>query len=149
MKLEFFGAPEIAAPRERVWQRLLDPRFVARSAPGVESVEVIDATHFKVISGFGVGAMKARLTVYGELFDIVPGTSAKMRIQAKAPGSAIEVLSTIAIQKADGGRVRLRWSATSDLSGTVANVGSRLIEGIARKLTERFWNDFARRVAEE
>jgi len=149
MKLEFSGAPEIAAPRERVWQRLIDPRFVARSAPGVESVEVIDPTHFKVISGFGVGSFKARLTLDGELFDIVPGTSAKMRVWGKAPGSTVDVLSRIAIQEAGAGKVRLNWSATSELNGTVAKVGARLIEGIARKLTEQFWTDFARRVEEE
>jgi len=149
VKLEFSGAPEIAAPRERVWQRLIDPRFVARSAPGVESVEVIDPTHFKVISGFGVGSFKARLALDGELFDIVPGTSAKMRVWGKAPGSTVDVLSRIAIQEAGASKVRLNWSATSELNGTVANVGARLIEGIARKLTEQFWTDFARRVEEE
>jgi len=149
VKLEFSGAPEIAAPRERVWQRLIDPRFVARSAPGVESVEVIDPTHFKVISGFGVGSFKARLTLDGELFDIVPGTSARMRVWGKAPGSTVDVLSRIAIQEAGAGKVRLNWSATSELNGTVAKVGARLIEGIARKLTEQFWTDFARRVEEE
>lgn len=149
MKLEFSGAPEIAASRERVWQRLIDPRFVAQSAPGVESVEVIDPTHFKVISGFGIGSIKARLIIEGELFDIVPGTSAKMRLRGKVPGSALDVLSSVAVQEAGPGKVRLNWSATSEISGAVANVGTKMIEGIARKLTEQFWADFARRIEEE
>jgi carbon monoxide dehydrogenase subunit G len=149
VKLQFFGTPEIAASPERVWQRLLDPRFVARSVPGVESVEVIDARRFQVISGFGVGSLKARLTITGEMFDIVPGTSAKMKMQGKAAGTAVDVLSTIAIQEGEGGRVRLAWSATSELSGPLATMGTGLIEGIARKLTEQFWSDFARRVTEE
>jgi carbon monoxide dehydrogenase subunit G len=149
VKLEFSGAAEIAASLDRVWQRLIDPRFVARSVPGMESVEVIDPTHFKVISGFGIGPIKARLTMDGELFDIVPGTSAKMQLRGKAPGSILDVLSSIFLQKADPGKVRLNWSATSELSGTVANIGSRMIEGLARKLSEQFWADFARRVEEE
>lgn len=149
MKLEFSGSPEIAGSRERVWQRLIDPRFVAGSVPGVESVEIIDPTHFKVLSGFGIGSIKARLTIDGELFDIVPGASAKMRLRGKGPGSSVEVLSSLAIQEAGPGKVRLNWSATSELNGAVANVGARLIEGVARKLTEQFWTDFARRVEEE
>ena len=56
MKLNFSGAPEITAPRAMVWSKLLDADFVAASAPGVESVERVDPTHFKVISGLGVGA---------------------------------------------------------------------------------------------
>jgi carbon monoxide dehydrogenase subunit G len=149
VRLEFSGAPEIAASRERVWQRLIDPRFVARSVPGVESVEVIDPTRFKVLSGFGVGSVKARLTLDGELIDIVPGTSAKMRLRGKAPGSPVEMISSIEIQEAGPGKVRLNWTAQTELNGTLANLGLRLVEGIARKLTEQFWTDFARRVAEE
>ena len=94
MKLEFSGSPEIAAPRDRVWQRLMDPHFVAQSAPGVESVEVIDPTHFKVISGFGVGSIKVRFTMDVELFDVVPGRSARMRVRGQGawfgPGRGIE-----------------------------------------------------------
>jgi carbon monoxide dehydrogenase subunit G len=115
----------------------------------VESVDVIDPTHFTVISAFGVGAVKARLTLDGELFDLVPGTSAKMRLRGQPPGSAVDMLSSIEIQEAGPGRVRLNWHAQTELNGTIANFGSRLIEGIARKLTELFWTDFARRVAEE
>ncbi len=149
MKLEFSGSPEIAAARERVWLRLMDPHFVAKSAPGVESVEIIDPTHFKVVSGFGVGSIKIGFTMDVQLLDLVPRRSARMRVRGKAPGSAVDVLSSIEIQDAGPDRVRLNWSATSDISGAVAGVGARLMEGAARKLTEQFWTDFARRASQE
>jgi carbon monoxide dehydrogenase subunit G len=149
MKLEFSGSPTIAAPRERVWERLMDPHFVAQSAPGVESVEAVDPTHFKVISGFGVGSIKLRFTMDVELFDIIAQKSAKMRVRGKAPGSAIDVVSSMQLQDAGSSGSQLNWSATSEVSGTVASVGARLMEGTARKLTEQFWTDFARRVSQE
>ena len=149
MKLEFSGSPAIAAPRERVWERLMDPHFVAQSAPGVESVEAVDPTHFKVISGFGVGSIRVRFTMDVELFDIDAGKSAKMRVRGKAPGSAIDVVSRLQVEDAGPGGTQLNWSATSEVSGTVASVGARLMEGTARKLTEQFWTDFAQRVSQE
>jgi len=149
MKLEFSGSPAIAAPRARVWERLMDPHFVAQSAPGVESVEAVDPTHFKVISGFGVGSIRVRFTMDIELFDIDAGKSAKMRVRGKAPGSAIDVVSKLQVDDAGSGGTQLNWSATSEVSGTVANVGARLMEGTARKLTEQFWTDFAQRVSQE
>ena len=148
MKLEFSGSPAIAAPRERVWERLMDPHFVAQSAPGVESVEAVDPTHFKVISGFGIGSIRVRFTMDVELFDIDAGKSAKMRVRGKAPGSAIDVVSKLQVDDAGSGGTQLNWSATSEVSGTVANVGARLMEGTARKLTEQFWTDFAQRVSQ-
>jgi carbon monoxide dehydrogenase subunit G len=149
MKLEFSGSPAIAAPRERVWERLMDPHFVAQSAPGVESVEAVDPTHFKVISGFGVGSIRVRFTMDVELFDIEAGKSAKMRVRGKAPGSALDVVSKLQVDDAGSGGTQLKWSATSEVSGTVASVGARLMEGTARKLTEQFWTDFAQRVSQE
>lgn len=147
MKLEFSGAPIITASRQEVWARLLDPNFVAASAPGVESVEAVDPTHFKVISGLGVGAVKVRFKLDVELFDVVEGQALKMRARGKAPGSAVDVVSGLRLEDAGGGNTRLDWSATSDVSGTVASVGARLLEGTARKLTEQFWTDFAARVS--
>jgi uncharacterized protein len=147
MKIDFAGSPVIAATREEVWTRLTDPDFVAASGPGVESVETLDPTHFKVISGLGVGSVKVRFRLDVELFDIIEGQTLKMRARGKAPGSAVDVISRLELQDAGPGQTRLQWSATSELSGTVASVGSRLLEWTARKLTEEFWTDFARRAS--
>jgi carbon monoxide dehydrogenase subunit G len=147
MKLEFSGAPEITAPREVVWRKLTDPDFVAQSAPGVEGVETIDPSHFKVIAGLGVGSVKVKFKLNVQLFDIVEGERLKMRSRGKAPGSAVDVVSSLRLMDAGPGRTRLEWSATSEVSGTVASVGARLLEGTARRLTEEFWTDFARRAS--
>jgi uncharacterized protein len=147
MKLLFSGAPVITASPQKVWEKLLDPDFVAASAPGVESVEALDATHFKVVSAFGVGSVKLRFKLDVELFGIVEGKSLNMRARGKAPGSAVDVVSELRLEDLGDGKTRLNWSATSEVSGTVASVGARLLEGTARKLTEQFWTDFAKRVS--
>jgi len=146
MKLRFSGAPEITSSRAHVWKRLLDPNFVAKSAPGVESVEAVDPTHYKVISAFGVGAIKLRFALNVELLDIVEPERATMRARGKAPGSNVDVVANLQLEEGSPGRVRLRWTAESDVTGTIASVGARLLEGTARKLTEEFWTDFAGRV---
>jgi carbon monoxide dehydrogenase subunit G len=147
MKLQFAGSPVITAARQEVWTRLTDPDFVAASGPGVESVETLDPTHFKVISGLGVGSVKVRFRLDVELFDIIEGQKLKMRARGKAPGSVVDVVSNLELQDDGPGRTRLKWSAISELSGTVASVGARLLEGTARRLTEEFWTDFARRAS--
>jgi len=95
----------------------------------------------------GVGSVKVRFKLDVELFDIVDGERLKMRARGKAPGSAVDVVSALQVEDAGNEHTRLRWSATSDVSGTVASVGARLLEGTARRLTEDFWTDFAQRVS--
>lgn len=145
MRLNFAGAPVITAPPSEVWRKLMDPEFVAHSGPGVESVERIDATRFRVISGLGVGVIKLRFALDLELFDIVDGERLKMRARGHAPGSVVEVVSSLGLEDAGTGRTRLNWSATCDLKGAVASIGGHFLESTARRLTEEFWTDFARR----
>ncbi|HET7296553.1 MAG TPA: carbon monoxide dehydrogenase subunit G [Gemmatimonadales bacterium] len=148
MRLDFSGAPEIAAPPDEVWRRLLDYDFVASVAPGVESVQAIDDRHFKVVSGFGVGAVKLKFQLDVELSDVNPPRSLKMSARGKAPGSGVDVNTTLEIEPVSPDRSRLRWSASSEVRGTVASVGARLLKGTAQKLTESFWDKFAERVGQ-
>ena len=54
--------------------------------------------------------------------------------------------SRIRLEEVDSGHQRLHWEAETTVDGALAGVGAPLVEGVARKLTERFWEDFARRV---
>ena len=146
MRMNFGGAPTIEADRTRVWQCLMDPRFVGSTARAVESVDEIDATHFTVTAGLGIGSLKLRFKLNVELFDIVDGESAKMRARGKAPGSTLDVVTTFRLAELGPSQTRLEWDAVSEVGGTVASVGARLLEGTARRLAEEFWQDFADKV---
>ncbi len=143
MRMSFSGAPEVEAPISHVWPRVVDPHFVAKHGPGVESVEVLDPHHFKVICGFGVGSIKLRFGLDVELADVNPPNYFTIKVRGKAPGSAVEVTAELSLEMLDTIRTRMSWKAVSDISGTVASVGARLMEGTARKLTEQFWIKFA------
>jgi len=146
MKLEFSGAPEIDAPRARVWARLTDPEFIAASAPGVEAVERVDPRRFRVTSGIGFGPMRLKFELDVELTDIVEQERLRMMAQGQAPGSAVDTVSSVRLEPLGEHRTRLVWTATTTLGGAVAGLGGRLLEAIARRMTEDFWTDFARRV---
>src|SRR2546427_11306094 len=71
----------------------------------------------------------------------------KLAARGKAPGSAVDVTTDLEIEPVAPNRSRLKWSATSEVRGTVASVGARLLTGTAKKLTETFWQQFVDRVA--
>lgn len=147
MRMSFGGEPLIKASLAEVWTALLDPKVVAASAGAVESVETHDPTHFTVVAGLGIGMLKLKFKLNVELFDLVEPRSAKMKARGKAPGSTLDVLTTFELTEVEPGTVKLAWHANSDVGGTVASVGARLLEGTARKLAEEFWDDFAASVS--
>ena len=60
--MHFEGTVQINAPRDRVWAFVIDPNQVGQCGPGVETIDVIDATHFKASAIVQVPASQAHVT---------------------------------------------------------------------------------------
>lgn len=147
MQFSFSGSNEVTAARPVVWEHLLDPQFVAASAPGVEKVEQLDETHFQVFLALGLGAIKLHFTLELELLGVVPPSQVTMRAHGKAPGSGVDMTTAIRLEETVAGRTTMNWQSECEVSGILASVGGHLLESTARKLTEQFWLDFANRCA--
>jgi carbon monoxide dehydrogenase subunit G len=133
--MKFSGQLDIAAPRERVWAFVIDPNQVGQCGPGVESIDVIDATHFKATAKVGVGFISARFVVELEMAELQPPERAVIKAHGQAPGSAVD--ATAEMRLGDGsapGSTRMDWQADVTIAGTLASVGARLIEGTANKM---------------
>lgn len=149
MNFHFSGAPEVAAPLSRVWLRLLDPQTVGNAGPGVQRVHVVDPHHFDVITGFKLAGFKLEIIMKVELADVVPERQLRMVAKGKARGSSIQVISRINLTSVDENRTLLQWDATTEMNGIVAAVGGSRLEGLARDLTQRFWDRFIAAVEKE
>ena len=132
--MKFEGTVEIKAPRQRVWDFLMDPNQVGPCGPGVESIEVIDETHFKATAKVGIGFISARFVVNMEFAERDAPDRAVIKAHGQAPGSAVDATATMALRDgADGGTI-MDWSADVLIAGSIASVGARLIEGTANKM---------------
>ena len=132
--MHFQGTVEIAALRDKVWSFVIDPTAVGQCGPGVESVEQIDASHFKAKAKVGIGFISARFNAEGEMIVIAAPEHAEVKIHGQAPGSAADAVATIKLSHGGEGITIMDWSAEVNISGTLASVGARLIEGTANKL---------------
>ena len=132
--MHFEGTVQIDAPRDKIWAFLIDPNQVGSCGPGVESIEVIDDTHFKATAKVGVGFISARFVVNMELVDLEAPDKANIKAHGQAPGSAVDATATMSLSDGDGGATQMDWTADVNISGTLASVGARLIEGTANKM---------------
>ena len=134
--MDFKGDVTIDAPREKVWAFLTDPHQVTQCAPGLQSVEVIDDSHFKCVVRAGVGMIKGNFN-----FDIVwtemdAPNNAKMTANGKIPGSAVAMNSSLALSDNATGGTEMHWESNVKVSGTIAGVGARLMSGVADRMTK-------------
>jgi uncharacterized protein len=139
---------EVGAPVERVWALLKDVPRVATCIPNAEITEVVDERTYraKVAVKIGPVSVSYRATIVIESLDDaahVATLKVKGDEQRGRGGVSATVVSTASAR--DGGtRVDLRTDA--QISGIVATVGGRLIEGVAQKTVAQFAENLAKLV---
>ena len=138
--MRFEGEFEIDTPRPRVWAFVMDPQRLSHCGPGVESVEVIDATHFKVVARPGIGPIRSTFALDVELTELRSPEHATMHVSGQAPGSAVEMTNALDLADAAPGRTTLRWTSDVVVSGKIASVGARLLQSAAGTITGRVFS---------
>ena len=138
--MEFSGTQTIAAPIENVWAFLLDVNNVASCAPGFQSLEVLEEEHWKAVVAVGVGAVKAKFTLDITRPEKEEPEHMTMKGRGKAPGSAVDLFGDMRLTALEGGETSMDWKADVVVSGTIASVGARLMQGTAERLTAQFFD---------
>jgi uncharacterized protein len=132
--MKFEGTLEIRAPRDRVFAFLMDANQVGPCGPGVESIEVVDETHFKAKAKVGIGFISARFNVDMEIAEREPPNRAVIKAHGQAPGSAVDGTATMTLSDGAEGVTVMDWAADVLIGGSLASVGARMIEGTANKM---------------
>ena len=133
--MEFSGSVEIPATRDHVFAFVTDPNRVGACGPGVESLEVIDPTHFRAKAKVGVGFITARFVVDLEITEQQAPDMAIIKARGQAPGSAVDALGRMnLVDGPEPGTTTMLWAAEVNLSGMLASVGARMVEGTANKM---------------
>jgi carbon monoxide dehydrogenase subunit G len=140
LNMEFSGTQIIAAPIEKVWAFLLDVNNVAACAPGFQSLEVLGEEHWKAVVSVGVGPVKAKFTMDVTRPEMHEPDLMVVKGRGKAPGSAVELSGNMDLKAVDDSQTQMDWKATVIVSGTIASVGARLMQGTAEKLTGQFFD---------
>jgi len=115
--MKFAGTVDIAAPRDKVWAFVIDPNQVGQCGPGVESIEVIDETHFKATAKVGIGFISARFVVNMEMAELVAPDRALIKAHGQAPGSAVDATDGLERRRRDRRQPRLARRASDRRDG--------------------------------
>src|SRR5437764_9563692 len=137
--MEFSGTQTIAALVEKVWAFLMDVNNVASCAPGFQSLEVLGEEHWKAVVAVGVGAVKAKFTMDVTRDEMQEPEHMLIKGRGKAPGSAVDMSGQMHLSKISSEETQMDWKASVVVSGTIASVGARLLQGTAERLTGQFF----------
>jgi hypothetical protein len=145
--MEMTGEQLIAASQDTTWQALNDLEVLKACIPGCESIVASGDNQFDVALTVKVGPVSAKFKGKLTLADLIPPDSYNLSFEGQggvagfAKGSAQVTLSP------DGQGTRLAYAVKANVGGKLAQIGSRLIDGAAKKLAEQFFSTFNKQVA--
>ncbi len=138
------GEFRIQASREAVWTALNDPAVLQRSIEGCEEMQRIDDTHFTASVRARVGPVSATFAGEVTLTDLDPPSSYTL-VGAGKGGAAGFARGEARLRLIANGpsETLLQYDIEAKVGGKLAQIGSRLIDGAARKMADDFFGRFA------
>lgn len=137
----------LPVPLQTAWDALNDPAVLQRCIPGCESITAADggdSPAYDVAMTAAVGPVKARFKGRMELSDVNPPRSYTLHFDGQGGAAGFGKGSAQVELTPEGPTVtRLSYTATAQVGGKLAQIGSRLIDGAARKLANEFFQRFA------
>ncbi len=142
------GERTFSAPRDVVWRVLNDPHAMARTMPGVESIDVHDERRWtaKVKIPLGLGAL--RMTVDMETVEERAPEFARMAITGSGVGATMTMETSFALADAPGGATAMAWTAAVTIAGPVGSMGQHVLEPIVARQVEHVLAALEREVQE-
>jgi uncharacterized protein len=145
--MDMTGQYRIPAPRERVWAALNDPATLKASLPGCQSLEKLSDREFAAIVLAKVGPVQAKFNGNVTLSNLNPPESYTISGEGKGGAAGFAKGGADVTLIEEGEVTVLTYTAKADVGGKLAQLGSRLIDGTAKKMADEFFDNFSRQVA--
>lgn len=146
MAMTMTGEVVLPAGKEIVWAKLNDAEVLKACIPGCQSLEKSDDTHFSAVAKVKLGPVSATFKGKVELQDMDPPNGYRIvgegegGVAGFAKGGASVRLSDVP----EG--TKLTYDVEANIGGKLAQLGSRLVNGVAKKMADEFFANFAAQV---
>lgn len=145
--MKLTGENHINASPQEVWRALNDPNILKQAMPGCDTLEKLSDTQFKATVTTKIGPVQAKFAGEVELSDLDPPNG--YTISGKGSGGVAGNARGSAKVKLvpDGAGTKLSYDVDAQVTGKLAQLGSRLIDSTAKMLAGQFFNKFEQLVS--
>jgi carbon monoxide dehydrogenase subunit G len=144
--MQLTSARTVPATPEATWAALNDPETLKACIPGCESIERVSESEFAVTMTARVGPVAAKFSGRIVLADRVPPTSYRLSFEGQGGGAGFARGEARVVLVPEGAGTRIEYSASAQVGGKLAQIGSRLVDGAAAKVAEDFFACFVARL---
>ena len=140
--MEMTGEQLIPLAQAEVWRGLNDPEILKQCITGCDSIVLSGDNEYKVSMTAAVGPVKAKFAGKMAITDMNPPNSYALAFEGSGGAAGFAKGSATVTLTQEGGQTKMVYTAKANIGGKLAQIGSRLIDGVARKMADGFFTKF-------
>ena len=144
--MEMTGEQLVPAAQAEVWRGLNDPEVLKACISGCESIEKRAENEYAIVTTAAVGPVKARFKGRLLLADIDAPNSYALTFDGQGGAAGFGKGSAQVSLATEAAGTRLRYTVKAQVGGKLAQIGSRLIDGVAKKMADDFFTAFNQKI---
>ena len=144
--MKLTGSYKLNVKKEHVWKALNNPNILKQCIPGCEYFNKESSTVFNVTATNQIGPMNATFSGTVTLSNIQENQSYTLSGEGQSPVGFANGSADVKL-KEENGTTTLSYEVDVNVGGKIAQLGSRLINGVAKKMSDYFFGRFADLVA--
>ena len=140
--MDMQGSRQLAITQQQAWDALNDPAVLKACIPGCDKVEPTGEHQYAIGMSVKVGPVSAKFAGKIALTDIVPPKSYSINFEGQGGAAGFgKGNSAVTLTPNDAGCL-LDYTVHASVGGKIAQLGQRLIDGVAKSMAEDFFKRF-------
>ena len=140
--MKLTGSYKMNVEKEVVWKALNDPNILKQCIPGCESFDKESSNIFNATATNQIGPMNATFSGTVTLSNIQENQSYTLSGEGQSSVGFVNGSADVMLEEKDG-KTTLTYEVNINVGGKIAQLGSRLINGVAKKMSDYFFGRFA------
>lgn len=145
--MEMTGEQLIALPQQATWDALNDTTVLMDCIPGCDSIDKQSDTEYLLTMTARVGPVSAKFKGKMTLASVQAPDSYTLQFEGQGGVAGFAKGEAQVNLAPEGEATRLSYSVKANIGGKLAQVGARLIDGVAKKTAEQFFAAFNKRAS--
>lgn len=134
--MQIQGSHTFHAPRQAVWDALLDPTVLSMALPGGEQLEKMSDNEYKAAMNVKVGPVQGKFDGKVELSNIAEPDTYTMKVSGQGAPGFLTGEGNVTLTDVEGGTL-MSYVGDAQVGGRIAGVGQRLIESTAKSIIKQ------------
>lgn len=138
--MKITGSHNIQAPRQAVWDRLLDPDSIRNCLPGVEELTKTGENQYSMEMMVGVGPVRGNYSGTIRMSDVDEPNSYRMEVEGSGRAGFVRGNGVVRLSEDGDNATNVDYEGDVEVGGPVGAVAQRMLGGVTNRMVGEFFN---------